>query len=146
MKKGAPDHFWNAISNLLARSSREAGDFRFAVLSEIQEYSRTIANGSHMSDLFIRLCDIALDCQFSTLPEDVFKVVVATLLHDTGPSGSDLDGSLRNLTGLDPARLETAREYLSRKECLESELVSKITGVRRKKEPKKTVMGFAEEV
>lgn len=103
-------------------------DFKKLVMEEMQEYSRTVAEMDHMSELFAKLCDLAVDCRLTEIPLDIFKIILASLIHEHSGSDRPLDEELQRLTGLDVERVHMIRAELDDRECVYSVLFDKHPG------------------
>ncbi|MEN6439559.1 MAG: hypothetical protein ABFD97_13375 [Syntrophobacter sp.] len=116
-------------------------DFKKRVMEEMQEYSRMVAEVDHMSELFAKLCDLAVDCRLTGIPLDTFKIVIASLIHEYSRSDKPLDDELQRLTGLNIDKIHTIRAELNDSECVYSVLFDKHSGLlgngkkRKKPEP-----------
>jgi hypothetical protein len=76
----------------------------------------------HASDLFFRLCELIVDCQSLSMPDDSFKIIVAYLLNESKGSQEQLDEQIRELLGMDSASFEAAKERFKEQQCILSSL------------------------
>ncbi len=120
------DPFLNRIREILTGSS---GDIRTLVFNEVQSYSRDVQGYESTSDLFIKLCELMVDCQSSGIPEDAFKLIIASLVYECSGSQPATDEELRVMTGMDEADFVKAKEYFMNKECIQL-MMSKPKGAR----------------
>jgi hypothetical protein len=107
------------------------GDFKSRVFAEVQNYSRELQEAEHASDFFFRLCELIVDCQSLSIPDDSFRIIVAGLLFESNNSNGNgpLDEEVRQLTGMDPASYESAKQqHFKNKQCIVSALNREKTG------------------
>ncbi len=127
---GNDDPFRDLIMEMLLDSSiADAKDsFRSRVFAEVQNYSREVQEAEHVSEFFFRLCELIVDCQSLSVPDDSFRIIVAHLLFEHGNSTEQLEETVRELIGMDPGSYEMAKEYFKNKECIASSLKREKTG------------------
>jgi hypothetical protein len=133
MKTGprTDDFFRNKIRGILIGGSplSEGGDFKSRVFTEVQNYSRELQEAEHASDFFFRLCELIVDCQSLSIPDDSFRIIVAGLLFESENSDGPMDEEVRQLTGMDPASYESAKRLdFKNKQCIVSALNREKTG------------------
>ncbi|MGO9017974.1 MAG: hypothetical protein ACLQVJ_06435 [Syntrophobacteraceae bacterium] len=105
------------------------GDFKSRVFAEVQNYSRELQEAEHASDFFFRLCELIVDCQSMSIPEDSFRIIVAGLLFESANSDGPFDDEVRQLIGMDPASYESAKQQqFKNKQCIASALNREKTG------------------
>lgn len=123
------DCFRKKIMEMLARSdSRTGGDFKSIVFAEVQNYSRELQEIEHASDLFFRLCELIVDCQSLSVPDDSFKIIVACLLWQPEDGRSCLNEGVRELIGMNMPSFEAAQGHLQDRQCIVSALNREKTG------------------
>jgi hypothetical protein len=126
MKNGShrDDPFKDTIGKILVAGATENGkdSFKSRVFAEVQSYSTELQEVEHASDLFYKLCELIVDCQSLSMPEDSFKIIVAYLLSDSKVSQRQLDEQVRELLGMDFASYEAAKERLQEAQCVLSSL------------------------
>ncbi len=130
-ESGHPDDpFRDLIEDILLNSLSEGSkeSFRSKVFAEVQHYSREVQEAEHVSDFFFRLCELIVDCQSLSVPDDSFRIIVAHLLFQNGYSAEPLEEKIRELIGMDPVSYEVAKEYFKNKECIASTLKREKTG------------------
>ncbi|MHC1729787.1 MAG: hypothetical protein AB9866_27915 [Syntrophobacteraceae bacterium] len=124
MVKSEPYHdpFMKRIREILFDASVQTskGTIRNLVFSEVQSYSREVQETEKTSDLFLRLCELFVDCESIAIPDQYFKVMVAKLLHECSFSKAPSNEELRELIGMDAASIEAAMAYFKDKDCLVS--------------------------
>lgn len=126
---GADDPFRDKIKELLADSGLCTGsNFKSRVFAEVQNYSRELQETEHASDFFFRLCELIVDCQSLSIPDDSFRVVVAGLLCQAKDSNNCLDEEVRELIGMDSPSFEAAKGSLKNRQCIVSALNREKTG------------------
>ena len=118
------DPFRNKIRGILTGGPplSVGGDFKSRVFAEVQNYSRELQEAEHASDFFFRLCELIVDCQSMSIPEDSFRIIVAGLLFESENSSGPLDEEVRQLIGMDPASYESAKQHFKDKQCIASVL------------------------
>lgn len=116
------DPFIKKIRDILfdasARDSK--GAIRNLVFSEVQSYSREVQESEKTSVLFLKLCELFVDCESMTIPDEAFKVMVAKLLHECSFACTPSSEELQKMIGVDAAGIEAALEFFKEKECLVS--------------------------
>ncbi|MFZ0927035.1 MAG: hypothetical protein WAN11_00430 [Syntrophobacteraceae bacterium] len=125
------DPFRDRIRGILTGGpSLSAGDdFKSRVFAEVQNYSRELQEAEHASNFFFRLCELIVDCQSMSIPEDSFRIIVAGLLFESGNSDGPFDDEVRQLIGMDPASYESAKQLqFKNKQCIASALNREKTG------------------
>lgn len=126
MKTGShkDDPFRAIIGNILVTGAAEnsKGGFKSRVFAEVQSYSTELQEMEHASDLFFRLCELIVDCQSLSMPDDSFKIIVAYLLNESKGSQEQLDEQIRELLGMDSASFEAAKERFKEQQCILSSL------------------------
>jgi hypothetical protein len=100
--------------------------FRSAIVSEVRGYSRKLGDIQEVSELFLKICDLLLDCESNSIPGNSFKVLIANLINGHGLPQASSDGEVRNLTGMSASELSQAEEALKTIECLHPILQSPI--------------------
>ena len=117
------DPFREKIREMLAGSdSCRGGDFKSRVFAEVQNYSRELQETDHASDLFFRLCELIVDCQSLSVPEDSFKIIVASLLCPPGDTRSCATEEVRELIGMNIPNFQAAQDHLQNRQCIVSAL------------------------
>lgn len=127
------DHFRDKIRQLLlgGPSSSAGDDFKSRVFAEVQNYSRELQEAEYASDFFFRLCELIVDCQSLSMPDDSFRIVVAGLFFESNNSNGSgpLDEQVRQLTGMDPESYESAQKQpFKNKQCIVAALSRQKTG------------------
>ncbi len=123
------DPFREKIMEMLSGPhSRAGGDFKSGVFAEVQNYSREIQEIEHASDLFYRLCELIVDCQSLSVPDDSFKVIVACLLYQPEDEESCPIEEVRELIGMNIPSFEAAQDHLRNRRCIVSALNREKTG------------------
>ncbi len=125
------DPFRDKIRGILTSGpSLSAGDdFKSRVFAEVQNYSRELQEAEHASDFFFRLCELIVDCQSMSIPEDSFRIIVAGLLFESRNSDGPFDDEVRQLIGMDPESYESAKQQqFKNKQCIASALNREKTG------------------
>ncbi|MGA3114170.1 MAG: hypothetical protein ABSF90_07025 [Syntrophobacteraceae bacterium] len=125
------DPFRNKIRGILTGGPplSVGGDFKSRVFAEVQNYSRELQEAEHASDFFFRLCELIVDCQSMSIPEDSFRIIVAGLLFESENSDGPFDDEVRQLIGMDPASYESAKQQeFKNKQCIASALNREKTG------------------
>ena len=123
------DPFREKIMEMLAGShSCAGGDFKSKVFAEVQNYSREIQEIEQASDLFFRLCELIVDCQSLSVPEDSFKVIVACLLCQPEDALNCPIEEVRELIGMNSPNFEAAHDHLKNRQCIVSALNREKTG------------------
>ena len=74
------------------------------------------------------MCELIVDCQSLGIPDDSFRIIVASLLFESENSNGPLDEEVRQLIGMDPASYESAKQHFKDKECIASVLNREKTG------------------
>lgn len=124
------DPFRDIIMGILVTGAAENGrdSFKSRVFAEVQSYSTELQEIEHASDLFFRLCELIVDCQSLSMPDDSFKIIVAYLLSDSESLQGQSDEEARELLGMDFASFEAAKERLKEQQCVLSSLNREKTG------------------
>lgn len=123
------DRFRAKIMEMLAEShSCTAGDFKSMVFAEVQNYSRDLQEIEHTSDLFYRLCELIVDCQSLSVPDDSFRIIVACLLCQPENGNSCPNEEVRALIGMNTPSFEAAQGHLNERQCIVSALNREKTG------------------
>jgi hypothetical protein len=123
------DRFREKIMEMLAADNGFARtDFRSRVFEEVQNYSRELQEIEHASDLFFTLCELIVDCQFLSVPNDTFKIILACLLCGPQDAINCPTEKAGKLTGLNIAGLEAAQEHLKARQCIVSALSKEKSG------------------
>ncbi|MGC8492040.1 MAG: hypothetical protein ACP5SH_09910 [Syntrophobacteraceae bacterium] len=123
------DRFREKILQMLAGSHSSLGvDFKSMVFAEVQNYSRELQEIEHASDLFFRLCELIVDCQSLSVPDDSFKIIVACLLCQPEDGRSCANEEVRELIGMNIPSFEAAQERLQDRQCIVSALNREKTG------------------
>lgn len=124
------DPFRDMIREILLGCAAKQGrdSFKSRVFAEVQNYSTQLQEVEHASNLFFRLCELIVDCQSLSMPDDSFKIIVAYLLSESADSRGQLDEEARNLLGMDFPSFEAAKEYLKDQPCIVSSLNGEKTG------------------
>jgi hypothetical protein len=133
MKTGSSnDTFKTIIREILAGSGSTEGrdSFKSRIFAEVQNYSTELQEVENVSDLFLRLCELIVDCQSLSIPDDSFRVMVAYLLCESADPGSRSDEDVRELLGMDTACFEAAKESFKTRQCIVSSLNREKTGRR----------------
>lgn len=127
---GNDDTFRDKIREMLLNgpSLSPGGDFKSRVFAEVQDYSRELQEAEHASDFFFRLCELIVDCQSLSMPDDSFRIIVAGLLFESENSKGPLDEEVRQLIGMDSAGYESAKLHFKDKQCIASALNREKTG------------------
>ena len=133
MKTGLRTHdtFRDKIREMLLNGLplSPGGHFKSWVFAEVQNYSRELQEAEHASDFFFRLCELIVDCQSMSIPEDSFRIIVAGLLFESENSDGPFDDEVRQLIGMDPASYESAKQQeFKNKQCIASALNREKTG------------------
>ena len=124
------DTFRDKIREILLNgpSLSPEGDFKSRVFAEVQDYSRELQEAEHASDFFFRLCELIVDCQSLSIPDNSFRIIVAGLLFESENSNGPLDEQVRQLIGMDPASYESAKQHFKDKQCIAWVLSREKTG------------------
>lgn len=123
------DRFREKIMEMLAGFHSSAGvDFKSMVFAEVQNYSRELQEVEHASDLFFRLCELIVDCQSLSVPDDSFKIIVACLLCQPEDGVSCATEEVRELIGMNIPSFEAAQVHLKDRQCIVSALNREKTG------------------
>jgi hypothetical protein len=124
------DTFRDKIREILLNgpSLSPGGDFRSRVFAQVQDYSRELQEAEHASDFFFRLCELIVDCQSLSIPDDSFRIIVAALLFESENSNEPLDEEVRQLIEMDPASFESAKQHFINNPCIASALNREKTG------------------
>jgi len=124
------DPFRDIIRKILVTRAAENGkdSFKNKVFAEVQSYSTELQEIEHVSDLFFRLCELIVDCQSLSMPDDSFKIIVAHLLSETKGSQGQSDEEVRELLGMDFTSFEAAKERLKEQQCILASLNKEKTG------------------
>jgi len=101
-------------------ADRTGHGFRSAIASEVRTYSQQIDDQQEVSQLFLKICDLLLDCNSKNIPDNSFKVAIANMIHENSGSKTPLDDEIRKLTGFSTLELSQAGEALKDLECLSS--------------------------
>ncbi|SPF42179.1 hypothetical protein SBDP1_380031 [Syntrophobacter sp. SbD1] len=124
------DPFRDKIREILvtgfARAARD--DFKSRVFAEVQNYSRGLQEAENTSDFFFQLCEVIVDCQSLSIPNDSFIILVAGLLCESGNEKSCPEEQVRQLIGMDSAAFEVAKESFKNRQCIASALNKEKTG------------------
>ncbi len=124
------DPFRDKIREILvtafARAARD--DFKSRVFAEVQNYSRGLQETEIASDFFFKLCELIVDCQSLSIPNDSFRIIVAGLLCESGNVKSCPEEQVRQLIGMDIAAFEAAKESFKNRQCIASALNRERTG------------------
>jgi len=132
MKTGLRTHdtFRDKIREMLLNGLplSPGGHFKSWVFAEVQNYSRELQEAEHASDFFFRLCELIVDCQSLSIPDDSFRIIVAALLFESENSNEPLDEEVRQLIEMDPASFESAKQHFKNKPCIVSALNREKTG------------------
>jgi hypothetical protein len=120
MKISQNDVFLAAIHRILQESvSGWTGrEFRNAVVLEVQSYSQRIDDQQHVSELFLKVCDLLLDCNPTNIPDNSFKMIIANLVHESSYSNVPPEDAIRQLTGFSVLEMDQAQAALGDRECL----------------------------
>ena len=114
---------------LLGESTGKAKDgFKSRVFSEVQNYSRELQEAENDSDFFFRLLELIIDCRSLSIPDESFRITVATLLFESENSKVPLDEEVRELIGMDPASYEIAKESSRNRQCIAASLNKERSG------------------
>jgi hypothetical protein len=124
------DPFRDIISKILVAGAAGNGkdSFKSRVFAEVQSYSKELQEMEHASDLFFRLCELIVDCQSLSIPDDSFKIIVARLLSESQDSWGRSEEKVREMLGMDFASFEAAQERLKEQQCILSSLNKEKTG------------------
>jgi hypothetical protein len=123
------DHFRQKIMRMLTGSQTSTrGDFKSMVFAEVQNYSRKLQGIEHTSALFYRLCELIVDCQSLSVPDDSFKIIVACLLCQPEGGRSCPNEEVRKLIGMNIPSFEAAQGHLHDRQCILSALNREKTG------------------
>ena len=132
MERGLRTHdtFRDKIREILLNGplSSPGGQFKSRVFAEVQNYSRELQEAEHVSDFFFRLCELIVDCQSLSIPEDSFRIIVAALFFESENSNGPLDDEVRQLIEMDPSSFESAKQHFKNKPCIVSALNREKTG------------------
>ena len=130
MNQRAIDSFRDRIREiLLSGPAPGAGeDFKSRIFTEVQNYSRELQESEYTSDFFFRLCELIVDCQSLSVPEDSFRIIVAGLLCESRHSMSCAEDEIRRLIGMDADRFQAAKENFKDRQCIASALNREKTG------------------
>ncbi len=115
------DRFREKILEMLA-DAHTAGDFKSKVFAEVQNYSRELQEIEDVSALFFRLCELIVDCQSLSVPEDSFKLIVACLLCQSEDAMNCPGEQIRELIGMTTPSFEAAQDQLKSRQCIVSAL------------------------
>ncbi len=134
MKKNVVDKdpFVKKIRSILAET-RE-GDLKSVIFAEVQNYSRHAQEYDDLSELFLNLCELMVDCRYADITENVFRYVVASLVVKHGNAKPPKNDELMSLACMDLHSINEAEEYLRSRECIHS-LISQDSG--KKKRPRR---------
>jgi hypothetical protein len=88
----------------------------------VQNYSRELQELEHVSDLFFTLCELIVDCQFLSVPNDAFKIILASLLCGPQDAINCPGEEIRKLIGLNSGGFEEAQDHLKSNQCIVSSL------------------------
>ena len=118
------DPFRDKIRGILTSGpSLSAGDdFKSRVFAEVQNYSRELQEAEYDSDFFFRLLELIVDCRSLSIPEESFRITVASLLFESENSKVPLDEEVRELIGMDPDSYEIAKESSKNSPCIVASL------------------------
>ncbi len=118
------DPFKTTIREILIGSSAtdRRDNFKSRIFAEVQNYSTELQEVENASELFFRLCELIVDCQSLSIPDDSFRVMVAYLLCESEDLGSRSDEDVRLLLGMDIAGFEAAKESFKARQCIISSL------------------------
>jgi hypothetical protein len=124
------DPFRDAIRGILLSGAAKAGrdSFKSRVFAEVQSYSTELQEVDHASDLFFRLCELIVDCQSLSMPDDSFRIIVAYLLSESKDSQGHSDEEVRELLEMDFESFEEAKERFKEHQCIVSSLNREKTG------------------
>lgn len=127
---GKGDTFREMIRGILLSGAPGSGkdSCKSRIFAEVQNYSTEVQEIENASDLFFRLCELIVDCQSLSIPDDSFRVMVAYLLYETDGMTSVADEEVRKLLGMDLAGFEAARENVKNRQCIVSSLNREKTG------------------
>ncbi len=132
MNKGPRTHdtFRDKIMEILLNGPplSPGGQFKSRVFAEVQNYSRELQEAEHASDFFFRLCELIVDCQSLSIPDDSFRIIVAGLLFESENSNGPLDEEVRQLIQMDLESFESAKQHFKNKPCITSALNREKTG------------------
>ncbi|MGO9372354.1 MAG: hypothetical protein ACLQBD_09670, partial [Syntrophobacteraceae bacterium] len=98
------------------------------VFTEVQNYSRELQEAEYDSDFFFRLLELIVDCRSLSIPDESFKITVASLLFESENSKIPLDEEIRELIGMDPASYEMAKEASENRQCIAASLNKERSG------------------
>jgi hypothetical protein len=123
------DHFREKIMEMLAGAHSSMGvEFKSMVFAEVQNYSRELQEIENASDLFFRLCELIVDCQSLSVPDDSFKIIVACLLCQPEDAMDCPSEEVRELIGMTIPSFEAAQDHLKSWQCIVSALNKEKTG------------------
>ena len=124
MSSRVNDPFRERIREILLGEStgKTRDDFKSKIFAEVQNYSRELQEAENDSDFFFRLLELIVDCQSLSIPDESFRITVATLLFESENSKVPLDEEVRELIGMDPASYETAKESSQNRQCIAASL------------------------
>jgi hypothetical protein len=124
------DPFRERIWEILLSEStgKTRGGFKSRVFTEVQNYSRELQEAEHDSDFFFRLLELIVDCRSLSIPDESFKITVASLLFESENSKVPLDEEIRELIGMDPASYEMAKEASESRQCIVTSLNKERSG------------------
>jgi hypothetical protein len=130
MRSRSDDAFRDAIRGILLSGAAKAGrqSIKNRIFSEVQSYSTELQEVEHASDLFFRLCELIVDCQSLSMPDDSFRIIVAYLLSESEDSPGHSDEEVRELLGMDFDSFEEAKEHFKDQQCVVSSLNREKTG------------------
>jgi hypothetical protein len=122
MKDPQNDIFLTRILKIMRDSvtNQTEHGFRSAIVSEVRTYSQLIDDKEEVSHLFLKICDLLLDCESKTIPENSFKLLIANLVHEQCYARGPSDDEIRQITGMSTLELDKAGEALKGLECLSS--------------------------
>ncbi len=120
MKNFHSDPFLARIRDIVVDSvaDQSRNGFKSAVVLEVQNYSQLIYEQQEVSRLFLKICDLLLDCESKSIPDNSFKVLIANLVYEHSYSRIPSDREIRELTGMSASELSQAGEGLKGRECL----------------------------
>ncbi len=119
MKEIQSDPFLVKIRSIVLSSvNNQAGQgFRSAIVSEVQAYSQLVEEQQEISQLFLEICDLLLDCESKNIPDNSFKILIANLVHEHSFFRIPSESEILELTGMSALELSRAGEALKEKEC-----------------------------
>jgi len=120
LKTFQTDPFLTRIQSIMSKfaASQASNGLKSEIFSEVQKYSLTVDEQEGISNIFLKTCDLMLDCQSGKITDNSFMVIMANLVHEQTHLETPSDDEIQKLTGLSISEIDQARASIEGQECL----------------------------